>query len=195
MPPALARRFTVSELAVLKIVSDEHRHHGACDRSLGQIAAPGRMLPQDRSERPTARAAARARHGADPENACFGPMMMAPPSPGGEASTPVIIGLPQEAVRKVSDDRAYWNHVRNDGRKRTSLHFPLRRLHNGGSIALGSDPTSDVNLAFHGRNRCVAQQSSLLRQCCFCRQQHCLPNARKQRPRSFVRDCRTSRAV
>ena len=34
MPPALAAKFTVSEQAVLKIVGDEHRHHGFCERSV-----------------------------------------------------------------------------------------------------------------------------------------------------------------
>ena len=39
MPPALACRFTVGELAVLRIVGDEVRQHGHCDRTLGEIAA------------------------------------------------------------------------------------------------------------------------------------------------------------
>ena len=36
MPPALACRFTVSELAVLRIIGDEVRQHGHC---VGEIAA------------------------------------------------------------------------------------------------------------------------------------------------------------
>src|SRR3954467_8046419 len=39
MPPALACRFTVGELAVLRIVSDEVRQHGRCDRTLAELAA------------------------------------------------------------------------------------------------------------------------------------------------------------
>jgi hypothetical protein len=39
MPPALACRFTVGELATLRIVGDEVRQHGHCDRTLGEIAA------------------------------------------------------------------------------------------------------------------------------------------------------------
>src|SRR5215208_1296379 len=39
MPPALACKFTVSELAVLRIVGDEVRLHGHCDRCVDEIAA------------------------------------------------------------------------------------------------------------------------------------------------------------
>ena len=39
MPPALACKFTVSELAVLRIVGDEVRQHGACVRCVDEIAA------------------------------------------------------------------------------------------------------------------------------------------------------------
>src|SRR4051812_24670634 len=39
MPPALACKFTVSELAVLRIVGDEVRQHGLCDRCVDEIAA------------------------------------------------------------------------------------------------------------------------------------------------------------
>jgi hypothetical protein len=39
MPPALACKFTVSELAVLRIVGDEVRQHGCCDRCVDEIAA------------------------------------------------------------------------------------------------------------------------------------------------------------
>ena len=39
MPPSLAWRFTVGELAVFKIVSDEVRQHGHCDRTVAEIAA------------------------------------------------------------------------------------------------------------------------------------------------------------
>ena len=39
MPPALACRYTVGELAVLRIVGDEVLARGACDRSLSEIAA------------------------------------------------------------------------------------------------------------------------------------------------------------
>lgn len=39
MPPAMACRFTVGELAVLRIVGDEVALHGACDRSLAELAA------------------------------------------------------------------------------------------------------------------------------------------------------------
>jgi hypothetical protein len=39
VPPALACKFTVSELAVLRIVGDEVRQHGRCDRTIAEIAA------------------------------------------------------------------------------------------------------------------------------------------------------------
>lgn len=39
MPPTMADRFRPSELAVLRIVADEVRQHGQCDRTLGEIAA------------------------------------------------------------------------------------------------------------------------------------------------------------
>lgn len=39
LPPAMAARFTVSELAVLRIVGDEVLQHGVCDRSLAELAA------------------------------------------------------------------------------------------------------------------------------------------------------------
>src|SRR3954471_15441783 len=39
MPPALACKFTVSELAVLRIIGDEVRQHGQCDRSVDELAA------------------------------------------------------------------------------------------------------------------------------------------------------------
>src|SRR4051794_38711292 len=39
MPPALACKFTVGELAVLRIVGDEVRQHGQCDRCVDEIAA------------------------------------------------------------------------------------------------------------------------------------------------------------
>src|SRR5215216_2074531 len=39
MPPALACKFTVSELAVLRIIGDEVRQHGCCDRCMDEIAA------------------------------------------------------------------------------------------------------------------------------------------------------------
>jgi hypothetical protein len=39
MPPALACKFTVSELAVLRIIRDEVRQHGCCDRFVDEIAA------------------------------------------------------------------------------------------------------------------------------------------------------------
>ncbi len=39
MPPALAAKFTQGELAALKIVADEVRAHGVCDRSYDEIAA------------------------------------------------------------------------------------------------------------------------------------------------------------
>ena len=39
MPPALACKFTVSELAVLRIIGDEVRQHGRCDRCVDEIAA------------------------------------------------------------------------------------------------------------------------------------------------------------
>jgi hypothetical protein len=38
-PPALAANFTVGELAVLKCVSDEHRHHGTCSAYVDALAA------------------------------------------------------------------------------------------------------------------------------------------------------------
>src|SRR4051794_28019752 len=39
MPPGLACKFTVSELAVLRIVGDEVRLHGCCDRCVDELAA------------------------------------------------------------------------------------------------------------------------------------------------------------
>src|SRR3954449_9096405 len=39
MPPSMACKFTVSELAVLRIVGDEVRHHGHCARCVDEIAA------------------------------------------------------------------------------------------------------------------------------------------------------------
>src|SRR5215213_4746594 len=39
MPPALACKFTVSELAVLRIIGDEVRQHGCCDRCVDELAA------------------------------------------------------------------------------------------------------------------------------------------------------------
>ncbi len=39
LPPAIAATFTVGELAVLKVISDEYLAHGACDRSLNELAA------------------------------------------------------------------------------------------------------------------------------------------------------------
>ena len=39
MPPALACKFTVSELAVLRIIGDEVSQHGQCDRCVDEIAA------------------------------------------------------------------------------------------------------------------------------------------------------------
>jgi hypothetical protein len=39
MPPSLACRFTVGELAVLRIVGDEVRERGQCDRTLAEISA------------------------------------------------------------------------------------------------------------------------------------------------------------
>src|SRR5829696_2869582 len=39
MPPGLACKFTVSELAVLRIVGDEVRQHGQCDRCVDELAA------------------------------------------------------------------------------------------------------------------------------------------------------------
>ena len=39
LPPAMASRFTVGELAVLRIVGDEVAQHGLCDRSLSELAA------------------------------------------------------------------------------------------------------------------------------------------------------------
>jgi hypothetical protein len=39
MPPALACKFTVSELAVLRIIGDEVRQHGHCNRCIDEIAA------------------------------------------------------------------------------------------------------------------------------------------------------------
>src|SRR3954467_14060847 len=39
MPPALACKFTISELAVLRIIGDEVRQHGQCARCVDEIAA------------------------------------------------------------------------------------------------------------------------------------------------------------
>jgi hypothetical protein len=45
MPPALAARFTQGELAALRIVSDEVRHHGVCTLHIDAIAARARSHP------------------------------------------------------------------------------------------------------------------------------------------------------
>src|SRR3954466_14953812 len=39
MPPVLACKFTVSELAVLRIIGDEVRQHGLCERCVDELAA------------------------------------------------------------------------------------------------------------------------------------------------------------
>src|SRR3712207_2601590 len=39
LPPSLGCRFTVGELAVLRIVADEVRRHGQCDRCVDELAA------------------------------------------------------------------------------------------------------------------------------------------------------------
>ena len=39
LPPRLAAWFTVGEAAALKVIADEVRDHGKCDRTLGEIAA------------------------------------------------------------------------------------------------------------------------------------------------------------
>src|SRR5918994_7572849 len=39
MPPSLACKFTVAELAVLRIIADEVREQGCCDRTLAELAA------------------------------------------------------------------------------------------------------------------------------------------------------------
>jgi DNA-binding transcriptional ArsR family regulator len=39
LPPSLACKFTVGELAALRIVADEVREKGRCDRTIGEIAA------------------------------------------------------------------------------------------------------------------------------------------------------------
>jgi hypothetical protein len=39
MPPALAAQFTTGELAVLRIVADEVRDKGRCDRTYAELAA------------------------------------------------------------------------------------------------------------------------------------------------------------
>jgi hypothetical protein len=39
MPPGLAWRFTVGQLAVMRIIADECRLRGRCDRTVGEIAA------------------------------------------------------------------------------------------------------------------------------------------------------------
>jgi hypothetical protein len=57
MPPGLACKFTTGELAVLRIVGDEVRQHGRCDRTLGEIAARAGVC--DRLARNAIRQAAR----------------------------------------------------------------------------------------------------------------------------------------
>jgi hypothetical protein len=39
MPPSIACKFTVGELAALRIVTDEVRERGHCDRTIAEIAA------------------------------------------------------------------------------------------------------------------------------------------------------------
>jgi hypothetical protein len=45
MPPALACKFTVSELAVLRIIGDEVRQHGHCDRCVDDSERPSGGSP------------------------------------------------------------------------------------------------------------------------------------------------------
>ena len=56
MPPALASKFTVGELAALKIVSDEVRAQRQCELTIGEIAARAGVC--DRTARNAIRAAA-----------------------------------------------------------------------------------------------------------------------------------------
>jgi hypothetical protein len=39
MPPALASHYTTGQMAVFRVVADEVRQHGACSKTLGEIAA------------------------------------------------------------------------------------------------------------------------------------------------------------
>ena len=52
MPPALACKFTVSELAVLRIIGDEVRQHGHCDRCVDELAARAGVCRRMVQERP-----------------------------------------------------------------------------------------------------------------------------------------------
>ena len=51
MPPALACKFTVSELAVLRIIGDEVRQHGQLRSVRGRARGPGWGVSPDGSER------------------------------------------------------------------------------------------------------------------------------------------------
>ena len=62
MPPALAARFTVGELAVLRIVGDEVRADGLCGLCIDAIAARAGRLPAVGSERHPAGGPSRAAH-------------------------------------------------------------------------------------------------------------------------------------
>ncbi len=46
MPARLADQFTPAEVAVLRIIADEHRDRGGCARSIGEIAARAGVCPR-----------------------------------------------------------------------------------------------------------------------------------------------------
>ena len=63
MPPALASKFTVSELAVLRIVGDEVSGQGACGLTLAEIAARAGVCRRMAQSALREAAAPRAHHG------------------------------------------------------------------------------------------------------------------------------------
>ena len=46
MPSHLADQFTPGEMAVMRIIADEHRDRGGCARSIGEIAARAGVCPR-----------------------------------------------------------------------------------------------------------------------------------------------------
>jgi hypothetical protein len=51
MPPELACMFTMGELAVLRVVGDEWRDKGRCDRTYAELGARSRRVERYRQER------------------------------------------------------------------------------------------------------------------------------------------------
>ncbi len=98
MPPSLACRFTVGELAVLRIVGDEVRERGHCDRTLAEISARAGV------SRTTAQNALRAA-------ACMGLVTIEERRRQGQVNLPNVI-------RVVSRDWLQWLTRKEDRAKK-----------------------------------------------------------------------------